>query len=473
MSQAPKPLLPILLVDDEESWLRSLSITLKRQAQVNNLLQCSDSREVMNLLADQEVSIILLDLMMPHLTGEELLPQIVEKYPEIPVIILSGMNQIEAAVRCIQAGAYDYYVKAAEVERMVNGVQRALAARELQNRNSSLTAKFLVADLQHPEAFVTSITRSDRMKSVFRYVEAVVTSPEPLLVTGESGTGKELIAKSYHRICCPAAPWIAANVAGVDDDDLAVSLFGQVQGRNPGVGMVSRAKGGVLFLDEIGDLSLKAQTKLLRLVREGEYTPVGGDRPKKLEARIVCATNHDLEEKVDKGEFRKDLFFKLRTHHLQLPPLRDRKEDIPLLLSHFFEDAARSLDKKRPAVPDELPYLLATYHFPGNVQELRAMVFSALASHRSRILSMDSFKQAIGFGRGQRGTPTTAVEIEGPALILPEILPTLNEAANFLVREALRRTNNNQSIAAGLLGISRQALGQRLSKLRSLSADKG
>lgn len=473
MNQTPKPLLPILLVDDEESWLRSLSINLKRNVPVDNLLQCPDSREVMNLLAGQEVSIILLDLMMPHLTGEELLPQIVEKYPEIPIIILSGMNQIEAAVRCIQAGAYDYYVKAAEIDRMINGVRRALETRELRSHNRNLTAKFLENDLQYPEAFVSTITRSERMKSVFRYVEAVSASPEPLLVTGESGTGKELIAKSYHRICCPAKPWVPVNVASLDDDDFAVSLFGQARGKTPTVGMVARARGGVLFLDEIGDLSLKAQIKLLRLVREGEYTPVGGDQSKKLEARIVCATNQNLEEKVSRGEFRKDLFYKLQTQQVHLLPLRERKGDLSLLLGHFFDEVSRSLGKRRPSVPEELPYLLATYHFPGNIQELRSMVFSAVANHQSRILSLEIFKQAIGFDRGKElaGTALTG-ELgqfnEGPALIVSEKMPTLNEAATFLVHEAMRRANNNQSIAAGLLGISRQALGQRLSKLRSL-----
>lgn len=467
------PLLPILMVDDEASWLRSLSITLKRSAGFNNTIQCHDSREVMNILAGQEVSLILLDLMMPHLTGEELLPQIVEKHPGVPVIILSGMNQVESAVRCIKAGAFDYFVKAAEVERMILGMQRALQMRELQNNNRTLTNRFIEAELKHPEAFVTSITRSERMKAVFRYIEAVSASSEPLLISGESGTGKELIAKSYHRICCPAAPWIPVSLGGMNEEDLSASLFGQVRGgRTPG--LIPAAKGGVLFLDEIGDLSQSAQSKLLRLVREGEYTPVGADRPQRLEARIVCTTNQDLEARVALGEFRRDLYFKLQTHHVRMPPLRERKEDIPLLLGHFLDEASRSLKKKRPAVPEELPYLLATYYFPGNVQELRAMVFSALATHQARTLSMDSFKRAIGFNDRKRepgvGRNGNVLE-DRPPMILSERLPTLTEAANFLVHEALRRSNNNQSIAAGLLGITRQALSQRLKKLRD--AEKG
>ena len=466
MSNELSPNLPILLVDDELPMLRSLSLTLKRQGKYNNILQCSDSRAVMSLLAERKVSAVVLDLMMPHITGEELLPQITSEYPDLPVIILSGMNQIEAAVRCIRNGAYDYFVKASEVDRLLNGLQRAIDLHALQISKREISARFVDPDLKMPEAFVTTITRTDRMKSIFRYVETVALSNEPLLITGESGVGKELIARSYHRICGPAVPWVAVNLAALDDAEITPVLFGEVEGSNTREGMIRQAGNGVLFLDEIGDISDRAQLKLLRLFSAREYVPLGSDRSLRIQARIVCATNQDLAAKVADGKFRKDLYYKLMTHHVCLPPLRERKEDLPLLIPHFFAQLSRLMGKKIPAYPEELIPLLSTYDFPGNIQELKTIIATALAGHKSRIISLDAFKKAIGFGLGpdSMSHPGRIVSPQAP-LMVPEQMPTLNEAAAYLVEEAMRRSSGNQTIAAGLLGITRQALGQRLKKL--------
>jgi DNA-binding NtrC family response regulator len=284
-----------------------------------------------------------------------------------------------------------------------------------------------------------------------------------VLITGESGTGKELIAQALHALSRAGQSLVAVNVAGLDDSVFADTLFGHARGAFTGAdaprrGMVEAAGAGTLFLDEIGDLSLASQVKLLRLLQEGEYFPLGADQPRQSRARIVVATHQDLAGRQAAGSFRKDLFFRLRTHHLHIPPLRARKDDIPLLLDHFLEEAAGELGKKKPTPPRELPVLLAAYSFPGNVRELRAMVYDAVSAHQGGVLSMESFRRFIGAPPSAAGDPA---EGTSPFAAVAE-LPTLSGAVDLLVEEALRRAQGNQTIAARLLGISQPALSKRL-----------
>ncbi len=467
MTDTRFPAHPVLLVDDERSWLRSLRLMLERSAGINNLLLCQEGSEALHILARRPVALILLDLTMPGLGGEELLGTIVQDYPDVPVIVLTGMNRIESAVRCIKLGAFDYLIKTAEEERLLRVVQHALRMSELQQENRSLRRRFMSDDVAAPEVFADIVTRDKRMRSIFQYLEAVAATSQPVLLTGESGTGKELFARALHRLGRPDGPWVAVNVAGLDDNVFADTLFGHVRGAFTGAeqarpGLVAEAQGGTLFLDEIGDLSSVSQVKLLRLLQEGEYFPLGSDRPKRLKARVVVSTNQDLAAKQADGSFRKDLFYRLRTHHVSVPPLRERPDDISLLLDHFLAEAAAEIGKRKPTPPPELPVLLGTYHFPGNVRELRAMVYDAVSVHQARKLSMESFKQAMGASHG--GPATTAASAEAAAVQFSDVLPTIDQAVEMLVREALERTRGNQTIAAGLLGISRPALSKRLSR---------
>jgi DNA-binding NtrC family response regulator len=258
-------------------------------------------------------------------------------------------------------------------------------------------------------------------------------------------------------------------VAGLDDNVFADTLFGHLRGAFTGAeknrsGMVEQAAGGTLFLDEIGDLSITSQVKLLRLLQEGEYFPLGSDRPRQLQARILCATHQDLEARVAERSFRKDLFFRLQTHQVTLPPLRDRREDLSLLVDHFLQQAALELGKKKPTPPKELLNLLANYSFPGNVRELRAMVFDAVSAHRSGVLSMASFRQRVEC----KGKPLleTKETISNPFLSLDE-LPTLREADGLLVDVALERAGGNQTLAARILGIAQPSLSKRLKRRRT------
>ncbi len=467
MKTTPYPGFGILLVDDEPAWLKSFSLTLKSCAGINNLHTCQDSREALALLDQGDIGLVLLDLTMPHLSGEALLAKIAETHPEIMTIIVSGMNQLETAVSCMKLGAFDYFVKTDEEDRLVGGVLRAIRILELQHEFRTMSNRMLSRELQHPEAFLDIVTADRGMHDIFTYIEAVAPSNQPLLITGESGTGKELFARAAHKLSGCSGPLIAVNVAGLDDTVFADTLFGHVRGAYTGAdqarpGMIEQAVDGTLFLDEIGDLSIASQVKLLRLLQEGEYFPLGSDRPKRLKARIVVATHCDLTARESAGTFRRDLYYRLRTHHVHIPALRERTGDLPLLLDYFLGEAARSCGKRKPTPPKELAQLLATYHFPGNVRELRGMVYNAVSLHKERILSMDTFLKAIGPARKGQPLPTPD---QNPFTAF-ERLPTFTEAAELLVDEAISRANGVQAIAARLLGISPPALNKRLKMLR-------
>jgi DNA-binding NtrC family response regulator len=468
VSEPGAPAYGILLVDDEPAWLRSMSLALERSAGIRHVVQCSDPRNVLEILAGDEIAVVLLDLTMPHLSGEDLLPRITTEHPDVAVIVVSGMNQVETAVRCMKLGAFDYHVKTEEEDRLIAGVLRALRMQELQRENVEVASRLLSGELRHPEVFEGIVTRDPTMRTLFAYVEAVARSPQPLLVTGESGVGKELVARAAHRLSGCAGKLVAVNVAGLDDAVFADTLFGHVRGaftgaEQPRRGMVEEAENGTLFLDEIGDLSIPSQVKLLRFLQEGEFFPLGADRPRRVRARVIAATHQDLAAKEKAGAFRRDLYYRLRTHRVRVPPLRERKDDLPFLLEHFLDEAARSLGKRKPTAPRQLAQLLQTHDFPGNVRELRAMVFDAVSLHKDRVLSMDAFLEAIG--RAGEPPPGEATADRNPFTGV-ERLPTFDEALELLVREAMARAGGNQTLAARLIGISQPALSKRLKAYR-------
>jgi len=467
MIESVYPHFPILLVDDEVQALNSFEMVL-RSANMNNFISCQESRDVIPLLSQQEIEVILLDLRMPHLSGEELLPIISSDFPEIPVIIITGANDVETAVKCMKLGASDYMVKPVEKSRLVTGARRVIELRELQRENQLLRAQVLSEKLEHPEAFSEIVTNSASMRSIFQYIEAISISPQPLLITGETGVGKELVAKAVHSLSNRKGAFIPVNIAGLDDTVFADTLFGHCKGAFTGAeqtrsGLVEQASGGTLFLDEIGDLNTASQVKLLRLLQDGEFFPLGSDVSKRSDARMVVATNQDLHALQESGTFRKDLYYRLCSHHIHIPPLRDRREDLPFLMEHFLEKASKTLAKKKPTPPEELLTLLSTYDFPGNIRELESMIFDAISSHRSGKLSMEVFKSHIYQKHPTFEVDSRQLLSEKSTLIsFSAQLPTLKQAEQLLISETLSRSNNKQSIAALSLGISRQALNKRL-----------
>lgn len=470
MNKSKYPSLPVLLVDDEEQFLLSASFTLS-SAGINNIVECQDSREVIQQLADQDFELIVLDMLMPYVSGSELLPKITQDYADIPVVIITAVTELETAVECMKSGAFDYLVKPVDDERLVTCIQRAIEFREMRNENTLLKQYLLSDRLEHPEAFSAIITQNNTMRSIFQYVEAIAGTSLPVLITGETGSGKELIARAIHDVCGRTGEFVPVNVAGVDDTLFSDTLFGHKRGGFTGAdrdrkGLIEQASGGTLFLDEIGDLSLESQVKMLRLLQEGKYYPIGSDMPKLTDARMVVATNKDIDAMQRTGQFRKDLYYRLQAHHIHIPPLRERREDIDLLVEHFLQKAAKTLGKKKPTPPKELLTLLGTYHFPGNIRELEGMIFDAVSIHKSGVLSMEPFREKITSGPPAQKTIQISEQEESKQVIFTDRLPTLKEAEEILITEALKRSNNNQTIAAQLLGLSRRALNNRLSRTR-------
>ena len=467
------PYLPVLLVDDEEQFLLSASFTLSTDG-INNVITCQDSRKVMQLLSERDFSVIALDMNMPYMSGLDLLSKIAENYPDIPVVIITGVGEIETAVNCMKSGAKDYMVKPVDDSRLITTIRHLVEVREIQSENTLLKQYILSDKLKHPEIFAGIITKSKVMHSVFKYIEAISRTFMPVLITGETGVGKESIAKAIHDLSGRKGEFTPVNVAGVDDTLFSDTLFGHKRGAFTGAdhdrkGLIEHSYGGTLFLDEIGDLRFESQVKLLRLIQEGKYYPIGLDTPRISNARIIVATNRDITAMQERNEFRKDLYYRLRTHHIHIPPLRDRKEDIEILTEHFLTKSSKELDKKKPTAPKELFTLLGTYHFPGNIRELEGMVFDAISQHESGILSMESFKEKLVHELSYTIPQVKEIswqeaEVVDKQLVFTDRLPTLREAEEILIAEALKRADDNRTIAAQLLGMSRRALSNRLSR---------
>ncbi len=459
---------PVLLVDDEEQALLSFDIAL-RSGGLTNVVSCSEPKKVVPILDDRPIDVIVLDLWMPQLSGEEILEEVSQRHPEIPVIVVTGVDDVETAVRCMKMSAFDYLVKPVGRDRLVATVKRAIEVRELRLENSRLRERLLSERLDAPEAFAHIVSRDRHMLSIFSYIEAIARTSQPVLIEGETGVGKELMARAVHACSGRNGDFIAVNVAGLDDVLFSDTLFGHLKGaytsaQSARSGLVEHAAGGTLFLDEIGDLSPQSQVKLLRLLQEKEFFPLGADIPKRSSARVVVATNQNLDARQREGTFRSDLYYRLRTHRIRIPPLRDRVSDLPLLLNHFLAEIAKDLDKRTPTYPPELLTLLRTYDFPGNVREFKSLVYDAVSTHTSGVLSLESFRDALGLN-ATSGASSDRDDLE-LGITFSTHLPTLKQAEETLIAEALKRSDGNQSIAARLLGISRQALNRRLNHPR-------
>ena len=326
--------------------------------------------------------------------------------------------------------------------------------------------------MERPEVSARIITKDKKMLAIFQYIESVARTSQPILITGETGVGKDLIARTIHIKSNLKGYFVAVNIAGLDDNMFSDTLFGHIKGAFTGAGQsrggqIEKARGGTLFLDEIGDLTRASQVKLLRLLQEGEYLPLGQDELKKANVRIVAATNEDLWLLQRAGKFRKDLNFRLRAHHINIPPLRERKDDIPLLVDFFLTEAANALNKKKPTPPKELFALLGAYSFPGNVRELQTMIFDAVSRHKTKILSLETFKFYIAQEQENGIIPISSNPEDASLFTFFKMLPSIKKASQMLVEEAMRRAKGNQSVASRMLGISQQALSKRLKKEKS------
>lgn len=465
MNEGQYPEYPLLVVDDDKDFLESVSDTLELNG-IDNISLCQKSNDVMPLLEKKKFSLILLDIAMPEKNGDEILLEITEKNPEIPVIMLTAQTNVETVVNCMKNGATDYINKPiTDPYRLLNTIKRTLDLIEYKKENSLLKKSYFNEKPDNLEFFSEIITKSPKMWDIFNYIESVAISPRPVLITGETGTGKELVARAIHKASRRKGNFIADNAASWDENLFSDTIFGHEKGaftdanRNRR-GLVESAHDGTLFLDEIGDVPMRGQVKLLRFLQEKEYFSLGGENKKKANTRIVAATNRDLKAMIKMGEFRQDLYYRFQQHYIHLPPLRERKEDIPLLVEHFIKKAARELNKKIPNVPGDLYPILSTYNFPGNIRELESMIFDAFSRSQTGKLSIDTIITKIREQPQEKVSPDP-IPNAGPGV--PEVekvlfvkdFPTLLEMKRIYTNEAMKRAGNNQSLAAQLAGVPR------------------
>ena len=456
----------ILLVDDEESELDAYSLLLTSMG-IKNVVTLSNGRKVAEVLTGMQSPVVFLDLNMPQMTGQEVLRELKISHPQVPVIIITANSEIETAVECLRLGAHDYLVKPIDLKMFSSALRNALEISLLRNEVMSLKGISFTTGGPRHRAFARIITRSPGMLSIFQYIESIAASGMPVLILGETGSGKEMVAKAVHDISGLRGSYVVVDVSGLDDTLFSDTLFGHAKGAYTGAdsvrsGLIEKAAGGTIFLDEIGDLSEMSQVKLLRLLQENIYYPLGSDQPKQCRARIITAANKDLTMLAGRdGEFRMDLYYRLSTHLIRLPPLRERREDIPELVAFLAAEAAAAMHKPPPAISDRAMNLLLHHPFWGNIRELKTYIVDAVARCDSGRIEEELISDRL------IGQVSTAHETASGASSLTSLFgrfPSLEELMEYAVNEALAHSDNNQSQAARLLGLSRQALNKRLRK---------
>lgn len=455
----------ILIIEDDPVSAELYTVQIQESLPAACVV-CDDSRKVLPILVQHNIDLIILDLHMPHVSGQDVLAQVSLQFPDIPVVVATSIDSIQVAVDCMRHGAFDFITKPVSGARLTTAVQHGLRIRRLQQEINTLSESLQAFQIRNPEEFQGIISVSHRMRQIFAYIEAIAPSPKPALILGDSGTGKELIARVLHRISRRSGDFVPVNVSGLDDTMFSDTLFGHTKGAFTGAasqrsGLVEQARLGTLFLDEIGDLPMGAQVKLLRLLQEAEYYPLGSDMPKKAEVRIVAATNANLTQKMESGEFRKDLYYRLMAHTVRVPPLRERLEDVPHLMEHFVSSACNELQRDRLHVSPEIYRILSGYSFPGNIRELQSMVFDAVSRATGNQLPVEPFREyVIGLQDGPEGSGIPAAG--GVSISYTGRFPALQEVEDFFIGEAFRIAGGNQSKAAAMLGISQSTLSRRM-----------
>ncbi|HJV34629.1 sigma-54 dependent transcriptional regulator [Geomonas sp.] len=475
----------VLLAGGEPHVLTTCKLHLEVNG-ISDVLTVSDHSKVLPILDSGEVAVAVLDLGQPEGDGLELLARALRQ--DLKVIVTAD-DQIDTAVECLKLGAVDYLAKPVNHGRLVESVKRALEgefpeaeAEEAQQApgGEPRPRKGRVLDEQSRlAAFAELVTRNKKMKELFRYAEALAASRQPILILGETGSGKELVARAIHKLSGCKGEYVALNAAGLDDPMFSDALFGHQRGAYTGAdqareGLVARAAGGTLFLDEIGDLNELSQVKLLRLLQEEEYYPVGSDLVRKSHARILLATNRDLPKRISEGRFRQDLYYRLCSHQVRIPPLRERRDDLPLLLDHFIELMAERLGVEPPTYSKKLLELLEGYDFPGNVRELQGMVDDAVLRRKDGLISDQPFVRTINAPAPEEPPPAPREEnnLEQLLTAVWGHFPTLREAEDLLINTALELAKGNQRIAAGMLGLNRQTLNMRLKSKRKATSEE-
>jgi two-component system, NtrC family, response regulator AtoC len=452
----------ILCVDDDAAVLTTFTAILERAG--HRVIAVSNAAAALNVLARGGVNAVISDYLMPDMTGLDLLEALRRDEDDVPVIMVTGHGSIEHAVEAMRAGATDYVAKPVEPRQLELVVDQALDLARLRRENRSL--KDQVRQLRGDHGIVGE---SEPLKRVLELVRTVAPTRSTVLIQGESGTGKELVARAIHGWSDRAdGPFVTVNCAALPESLIESSLFGHEKGAFTGAsrlvkGAFERATGGTLLLDEVTEMRPELQAKLLRVIQEQEFERVGGSASIRVDVRIVATTNRDLQAAVRSGHFREDLFYRLAVVPVVIPPLRDRKDDIPALVRRFADRTSREIGKRIDAVTPDALARLAEHHWPGNVRELSHAVERAVILSPGPVLTADVLRPgAVTPGPGDPSGTDPATDPQGMKgkILLDGV--NLKEAEEVLIREALERTGQNRTRAAELLGISIRTLRNRL-----------
>ncbi len=444
----------VLVIDDEQASCRTLKLHFtQRGFEVETALSAGEGLE---RLAARCADVVISDIRMPDRDGLSLLQEIGERYPDLPVIMITAFQDLDSTVAAMHGGAVDYVPKPIELEELDAAVDRAMSLRAEEGGDGLV--------LDSGAAAGTIIGRSRAMKEVFKSIGMVSQSRVTVLILGESGTGKELVARAIHQASPDAAqPFVAVNCAALPETLLESELFGHERGAFTGAvsareGKVALAGEGTLFLDEVSELSPRMQGKLLRLLEEREYSPVGGTAAKISKARFITATNVDLAQRAKQGEFREDLYYRLNVVSIQIPPLRERREDIPLLVEHLLKKINREIYKGIRRVPSHVMEALVAYAWPGNVRELENVLMKTVVLAQGDVLNMADLPEEIA-GEGAAGAPGRAARDPAAQSALQA---SLKEVERDHIKRVLAKTGWHKGRACRILGISRPRLERRI-----------
>ncbi len=443
----------ILIVDDEKNIREGLQMALEDDGY--DVITAEDGTKGLHAALSESVDLVITDLRMPGISGQELLRKISSETPGVPVIVLTGHGTVETAVEAMRMGAYDFLTKPLDLDRLSLLVKRAL-----QNRELVLQHRQLMEQMNSEKAFEHIIGKSAAMEQVFKMVRKVAPSRASVLITGESGVGKELIAGAIHRLSGRnKKSYIKVHCAALAENLLESELFGHEKGAFTGAvsqkrGRFELADGGSIFLDEIGEINQSLQIKILRVLQERQFERVGGEKTITVDTRLITATNRNLEQEVADGTFREDLYYRLNVVHIHVPPLRERKEDLPLMIAAFIKEFSEENGKPIASIEPKARAALYAYDWPGNIRQLRNCIESAVVMSSDDIIRLADLPDPI---RSSEQTPAVAIQIGS----------TMAEAERQIILETLSAYNGNKTKTADILGIGRKTLHRKLEQYDS------
>lgn len=443
----------ILIVDDEPNLRKVLGAMLRRDG--HDVLAAEDGVQALEVLAEHHIDAVITDLRMPRLDGMELLTRIRELYATVPVLIITAHGTVESAVQALKKGAFDFITKPFDRSEMSTVVKKALTTHALG------PGEVLAEDAACGRFQI--IGQSEPMRQIYSIIDKVAASPSTVLITGESGTGKELIAQALHDQSERASkPLIKVNCAAIPQSLIESELFGYEKGAFTGAtttkpGRFELADGGTLFLDEVGEVAGEMQVKLLRAIQEGEFERVGGIKTNKVDVRLVAATNRDLRKAIETGEFREDLFYRLNVVQIHLPPLRDRRKDIPLLMDHFVNKFNARLHRQVRGFDETALKRLASHYWPGNIRELENVIERCVLFCEGEMILEQDLPPDLCESQSKEGP-----SLEGETSLKAHVRAAAERVERDLIVRALKQTNGNVTHAARLLKISRKSLQNKM-----------